>query len=87
MGYRSAQAYLRSKLEIADGASESRKDSMLITMGLLAVAEGLESVASSIDVLAHDGGDPVAKALTDGLGDMEVAVAKVADAINESSVR
>lgn len=82
MAHSSAQSYLRSKLKGADGASESRKDSMLIAMGLLAVAEGLESISGALDDLRREGGDGVAQALATGLGDMEVATTKLAESVD-----
>jgi hypothetical protein len=84
MPHSTAQQYLRAILKESQGPKKGETDMVeMVAMGLLAVAEGLESVASSIDELAKNGGDGVAKALGEGLGDMESALSKIGDKVGE----
>lgn len=49
-------------------------DGQWVAIGLLALAESLDSVSTSLDNIASSGSDEVAKALGEGLGDIERAL-------------
>jgi hypothetical protein len=85
MPHSSAQDYLRTRLKkVEEGGGPARcpgPDALIVAMGLLAVAEAIESLGSSVDRLAVDGGDGIARALSVGLGDLEASADKLATAV------
>lgn len=67
---------------IADQRERATKltDGQWVAVGLLAVAQSLDSVSTSIDNVAGQS-EEVAKALSSGLGDIEVALSRIAEAL------
>ena len=87
MSNKSAQVFLRQRLqnhcELVSKSATKPDAGFLNAMGLLAVAEGLESVSTSIDKLAEtqDAGG-VAKTLATGLSDVTAGLSDLADTVH-----